>query len=131
MATQALLVTPLLLPQRPLLSLASYAAQALLVYNYVHAVSTPPAMLPGAKPDYPTSRVSNPVWVQSHGWCGTRRRRGVRRRVLVCPRGAYPLPPTVPEPTLPYLGIRTHPPLPHGTRTHASYWSLPSRLIRG
>mmetsp|Transcript_37702 Transcript_37702/g.124902 ORF Transcript_37702/g.124902 Transcript_37702/m.124902 type:complete len:660 (+) Transcript_37702:14-1993(+) len=48
MATQALLVTPLLLPQRPLLSLASYAAQALLVYNYLHAVSTPPAMLPGA-----------------------------------------------------------------------------------
>ena len=45
MATQALLVTPLLLPQRPLLSLASYAAQALLVYDYLPTPTVPESTL--------------------------------------------------------------------------------------
>jgi len=74
--------------------------------------------------DHPTSRVSNPVWVQSRGWCGTRRvagrphRRGQRRQLSAAPlprarRGARP---AAARKRLPPLPRRIQPGRPHPTR---------------
>jgi ankyrin repeat protein len=51
MATQAVLVTPQLIRQRPLLCLASYTFQALLIYAYTRAVLTRPSLIPGGGAD--------------------------------------------------------------------------------